>query len=136
MMKVTGFPAERYALMCNGARVPLRATGTTGEYVAGVRFKAWDPPSGLHPTVPACSSLTFDVVDMPNRKAIGGCTYHVAHPGGRNYDTFPVNAAEAEARRMARFWEHGHTPGAVNVPPVFDNPTYPFTLDLRATGGA
>lgn len=130
-VRVSGMSGDRFVIACNGRRLPLRATGTREEYVAGVRYKAWQPPSGLHPNIPIHAPLVFDIIDTWNNVSLGGCTYHVTHPGGRSYDTFPVNANEAEARRGARFWPHGHTPHA-NVPPnERPNPDYPYTLDLR-----
>ena len=130
-VKVRGMVGERHALTCNGRRLPLHPTGRRGEYVAGVRFKAWQPPSGLHPTIPPQAPLIFDLVDNWNRRAIAGCTYHVMHPAGRNYESLPVNANEAEARRIARFWPHGHSHGVVDVADEAPHPDHPFTLDLR-----
>ena len=134
-VKVSGMTEERHVVTCNGRRVPLRPTGTRGVFVAGVRYKAWQPPSGLHPTIPVQAPLVFDIVDTWNGRSIGGCTYHVSHPGGRHYETFPVNANEAESRRIARFWAYGHTPGKMEPPPEERNPDHPYTLDLRYTPG-
>ncbi len=132
---VTGLNQSRYVVTCNGRAVPLQSTGTTGEYAAGVRYKAWNPPSALHPSIGIDTPLTFDIVDTWMKRSIGGCQYYVAHPGGLNPDTFPVNAYEAESRRMSRFAAMGHSPGALVVPPATINVAasreFPFTLDLR-----
>ena len=130
-VKVSGLIESRYVVLCNGRRVPLHPTGTRGEFVAGVRYRAWQPPSCLHPNIPVHSPLVFDIVDTWSGSAIGGCTYHVAHPGGRATEDFPVNANEAESRRLARFSEIGHTPGLIDLPAVESNPDFPLTLDLR-----
>ena len=108
-VKLKGLNGTRYVLLCNGVRVPLRETSVKGEYVCGIRFRAWQPPSALHPTIGVDTPLVFDLVDTWNNRAIGGCRYYVGHPGGRSYDTFPVNSYEAESRRISRFWDHGHT---------------------------
>jgi uncharacterized protein (DUF2126 family) len=132
-LKATGLPPERYTITCNGQPLPLQNTGTAGEFVAGVRYRAWQPPSALHPTIGVHTPLTFDVVDRWMHRSLGGCQYHVMHPGGRNYATFPVNAFEAESRRLARFFRMGHTPGPINVGEPRIDPEFPFTLDLRKT---
>jgi len=158
-VKINGLTDSRYVLLCNGCRVPLQPTGIHGEYVASVRYRAWQPPSALHPTIGVDSPLVFDLVDTWNNKSVGGCTYHVSHPGGRAYDTFPVNALEAESRRTNRFTNFGHSPeillsqivqykpvqqGVVSLVPNYESfdrlesvpeinrtPEYPYTLDLR-----
>ena len=158
---IEGIALERYQLLCNQTIVPLNPTGTRGSYVASIRYKAWNPPSALHPTVGVDVPLVFDLFDTWNGRSVGGCTYHVAHPGGRNFETFPVNSFEAESRRINRFWEINHTPRATEqivsqtaqegsitryvsntyepvnafaIEQIERDPEFPHTLDLRKKG--
>ncbi|MDP1534802.1 MAG: transglutaminase family protein, partial [Rubrivivax sp.] len=130
-LKVSGLNGNRHLVTVNGQPVPLQPTGRAGEFVAGVRYRAWQPSSALHPTIPSHAPLSFDIVDRWLQRSLGGCRYHVAHPGGRNHEDFPVNAYTAESRRLARFSRFGHTPGRIDVQPAQPSQEFPFTLDLR-----
>jgi uncharacterized protein (DUF2126 family)/transglutaminase-like putative cysteine protease len=152
-VKLTGLNGSRYILLCNGTRVPLKPTAVKGEFICGIRYRAWQPPSALHPTIGIDAPLTFDIVDTWNSRSIGGCTYYVSHPGGRSYDSFPINSYEAESRRWNRFGTTSHTqevlrPAAspdiaahyiaqnrksfsYDPPPLVINKEYPYTLDMR-----
>jgi uncharacterized protein (DUF2126 family)/transglutaminase-like putative cysteine protease len=136
-VKARGLAGDRFMLSCNGRMVPLHPTGRNGEAVAGVRYRAWQPPDCLQPTIGVHAPLRFDLYDAWNERSLGGCTYHVTHPGGLSYATFPVNAYEAESRRLSRFFTHGATQGRFHPPREPVSREFPFTLDLRraADGG-
>ncbi|WP_258104359.1 DUF2126 domain-containing protein [Marinoscillum sp. MHG1-6] len=153
-VKISGLTDSRYQLLCNGFRIPLKNTGIHGEYVTGIRYRAWQPPSALHPTLGVDTPLVIDLYDTWTKKSVAACQYHVAHPGGRNYETFPVNSYEAESRRISRFFDFGHSINLVeptvqnqtgagrfitklNIMPNYEatgeivNPDFPHTMDLR-----
>lgn len=130
-VKVSGMTDPRYILSCNGRRVPLHPTGVEGEFVAGIRYRAWQPPSCLHPTIPVDGPLVFDLFDSWMNRSAGGCQYHVGHPGGLNPASFPVNALEAETRRATRFLAFGHTGGTGKIEETTPSAEFPLTLDLR-----
>jgi uncharacterized protein (DUF2126 family) len=130
-VRLTGLTGDRFVVTCNGRALPLQPTGRNGEFIAGLRFRAWQPPSCLHPTIPVHAPLTFDVVDTWMSRSIAGCQYHVMHPGGRNYDQFPVNSYEAESRRLSRFTPLARTSGVVTAEPAVRTREFPYTLDLR-----
>ena len=132
-VRLNGMTSDRYILTVNGVPVPLNATSQVGEFVAGVRFRAWQPANCLQPTIPVHAPLVFDLVDTWMHRSLGGCQYHVAHPGGRNYETLPVNANEAESRRLARFFRIGHSPGHLDTPALKITREMPMTLDMRRT---
>jgi len=130
-LSVLGLVEGRHQITCNGRAVPLRQTSEEGRSVAGIRFKAWAQTASLHPQLKVHAPLVFDVVDVLNEQSVGGFTYHVAHPGGRSFETYPVNENEAEGRRMARFETMGHSPGKIAQAPDEINAHFPFTLDMR-----
>lgn len=130
-VKLTGATETRHALLVNGRRVPLRATGTREEFVAGVRYRAWQAPNALHPTIGVHSPVHLEIVDTWMNRSIGGCSYYVSHPGGRNYDTFPVNSYEAEARRRSRFSSVGQSLARFPIPDIRPEIEFPLTFDLR-----
>ena len=152
-VRVTGMTPGRHVVACNGRRVPMRDTGRHGEFVGGVRYRAWQPPSALHPLIGVHVPLTFDLIDTWNGRSIGGCSYHVSHPGGRSYERFPVNSLEAESRRINRFgtlsytqgpftplpavdalrefFPDQHVPRPMAPPPEEPSGEYPYILDMR-----
>lgn len=130
-VRLNGLTKDRYVLTCNGYQVPLHNTGKHGEYVAGVRYQAWQPVFTLHPGLPVQTPLIFDLYDTYHHRSIGGCTYFGRHPGGRNYEKFPISREEAEGRRRDGFLPYGHSAGQLHKPKILDNPEFPYTLDLR-----
>ncbi|MGZ3633133.1 MAG: transglutaminase family protein [Parachlamydiaceae bacterium] len=130
-IKMSGILPHRHIITCNKRYVPLHPCPEKGEYIAGIRYKAWNPPLTLHPLIPVNTPLVIDVYDTWLKRSIGGVTYHSTHPGGLNYVHLPVNAKEAEARRNSRFEVFGHTYGTQTPPVKHRNQDYPYTLDLR-----
>jgi uncharacterized protein (DUF2126 family) len=137
-VRTIGADRQRHVITCNGYPIPMLATDTPDVMVGGVRYRAWQPPSALHPSITVDTPLRFELVDLATGTSRGGCTYHVAHPGGRAYDVPPVNAVEAESRRGSRFEAHGFTPGRLDLADVREKQARlatdvgaPGILDLR-----
>lgn len=137
-VRLIGADRHRYIVTANGHPIPLLATDNPDVQVGGVRFRAWQPPSALHPTITVDGPLRFELVDTASGTSRGGCTYHVSHPGGRAYDNPPVNAVEAESRRGRRFEATGFTPGKVDMSDIREKQARqstdvgaPGILDLR-----
>ena len=130
-LKVTGFTEQKLAISCNNVLVPLHSTGTPGEYIAGIKLKAWNFSNCLHPNIPTTQKLVFDLIDQRLGRSIGGCQYYTQHPGGKNSDELPINEREAETRRNTRFQAFGHTPGEMHIEKTIENFEHPYTLDLR-----
>jgi len=129
-VRLTGMDPGRHVLLCNGRRVPLHSTGVSGEFVAGIRYRARMFPSVLHATIGVHTPLAFDVVDAGGG-SLGGCSYHSAAPSGQDYGPLPADETEAAARRRARFVSRGPFAIKVRMPAVAPERDAPFTLDLR-----
>ncbi|MDT5231350.1 MAG: hypothetical protein QOJ56_252 [Mycobacterium sp.] len=132
-IRIIGADRHRYLVTCNGYPVPLLATDTPDIHVGGVRFRAWQPPSALHPSITVDGPLQFELVDLTTATSRGGCTYHIAHPGGRAYDVPPVNAVEAESRRARRFEATGFTPGKLDLSDIREKQAR-ISTDIGAPG--
>jgi uncharacterized protein (DUF2126 family)/transglutaminase-like putative cysteine protease len=132
-VRIIGADRHRYVVTCNGYPVPLLATDNPDIHVAGVRFRAWQPPSALHPTISTDGPLQFELIDLTTGTSRGGCTYHVSHPGGLAYDKPPINAVEAEARRARRFEATGFTPGKLDLSDIREKQARIYT-DIGAPG--
>ncbi|MFZ0906455.1 MAG: transglutaminase family protein, partial [Mycobacterium sp.] len=132
-VRIIGADRDRYLVTCNGFPIPLLATDNADIHVGGVRFRAWQPPSALHPSITVDGPLQFELVDLTTRTSRGGCTYHIAHPGGRAYDEPPVNAVEAESRRARRFEATGFTPGKLDLSDIREKQAR-ISTDIGAPG--
>jgi uncharacterized protein (DUF2126 family) len=126
-----GLVPERHRVLVNGQALPLVPTGKAGQYVGGVRFRAWAPPHSLHPHLGIHHPLRFDVLDTWGKRSLGACAYHVWHPEGRAFDTPPLTRFEAAARRAQRFTVEPALPWPVRPVPSSAHPDAPYTLDLR-----
>ena len=132
-VRIIGADRDRYLVTCNGYPMPLLATDNPDIHVGGVRFRAWQPPSALHPSITVDGPLQFELVDLATGTSRGGCTYHIAHPGGRAYDEPPVNAVEAESRRARRFEATGFTPGKLDLSDIREKQAR-ISTDIGAPG--
>jgi uncharacterized protein (DUF2126 family) len=130
-VRVEGLVPERHRILVNGHALPLHPTPTKGEYVAGVRFRAWAPPQSLQAHLGIHHPIHFDVLDTWGKRSLGACAYHVWHPEGRAYDTPPLTRFEATARRAQRFTQAGPLAWPVEAVPAAPHPDTPHTLDLR-----
>jgi len=122
---------DRYAVLCNGHRVPMRSTGTAGDYVGGVRFRARSTQTAPHPALAPHAPLVFQVLDTWQQTFLGGAIYHVQPPSGEPDQTLPESFEEARSRLTERFvpLQRGTFPDT--IPPLILHPDTPMTLDLR-----
>jgi uncharacterized protein (DUF2126 family) len=139
-VKVSGMTGAATRSPATDGACPCRRPAVEACFVAGIRYRAWQPPSCLHPTIGVHAPLvTIDLFDTWSGRAVGGCTYHVGHPGGRGHDDLPgQRTTRPKGRRNARFVTGGHTPGtpvSVTLPAAETNTHFPYTLDLRRQPG-
>ena len=111
-VELTGLTPTHHILVCNGRRVPLQPTRTRGRFLAGVRYKAWNPPSSLHPTLWPVYSLVFDLLDARTGEVLGGCTWFPARPSLVGFSAAPAPVASGEPER-----EPHYRPQAAVLPP-------------------
>ncbi|MCC6151768.1 MAG: transglutaminase family protein [Planctomycetes bacterium] len=130
----SGKPADlgNWVLCAGGVQyTPSSATDASGEaLVTGIRYRAFVPQIGLHPTVLAQTPLKCLLLDTSRQEA-HVLTLHEWRPDGQAYPELPTSELDSARRRNERVRIAPIAWPGTSLPPPPPGALSPWCLDLR-----